>query len=126
MRKIEVRTSPNGYELSFDGMAQKTGYFFFTAERLIQAMSKLICKKSRTAIATANSRTAKEHEELKKYRRAYNGICRLYVLEREQRIAMSARLLEIVDRYPLDDETIKTLRQWCVIPRLTIEELKLK
>lgn len=125
MRKIEVRTSPNGYELSFDGMKSRSGYFFFTPERLVNAMGKMLCKKT-DGRENISHRAIKDHEELKKTRRAYRDICKLYVLEREQRIAMSARLLEIVDRYPLDDETIKTLRQWCVIPRLTIEELKLK
>lgn len=125
MRKIEVRTSPNGYELSFDGMKSRSGYFFFTPERLVNAMGKMLCKKT-DGRENISHRAIKDHEELKKTRRAYRDICKLYVMEREQRIAMSARLLEIVDRYPLDDETIKTLRQWCVIPRLTIEELKLK
>ena len=125
MRKIEVRTSPNGYELSFDGMKSRSGYFFFTPKRLVNAMGKMLGEKTDVR-ENISRRAIKDHEELKKYRRAYTDICRLYVLEREQRIAMSARLLEIVDRYPLDDETIKTLRQWCVIPRLTIEELKLK
>ena len=125
MRRIDVRTSPNGYELSFDGMKSRSGYFFFTAKRLVNAMGKMLCEKT-DGRENISRRAIKDHEELKKTRRAYRDICKLYVMEREQRIAMSTKLLELVEKYPLDDETIKTLREWNFIPKLTLEELKLK
>ena len=34
--KIEVRTIPNGYTLTFEGMKQKDGYMYFSSEKLLE------------------------------------------------------------------------------------------
>lgn len=36
LRKIEVRTSPNGYTLNFDGSKQPNGYMYFNIETLLE------------------------------------------------------------------------------------------
>jgi hypothetical protein len=36
LMNIEVRTLPNGYGLTFDGMRQSEGYMYFTKEELLQ------------------------------------------------------------------------------------------
>jgi hypothetical protein len=36
LKRIEVRTLPNGYSLNFDGAHQANGYMYFTADKLLE------------------------------------------------------------------------------------------
>lgn len=40
MKQITVRTNGNGYTLSYEGMKDKNGYFYFDAETLVGGMMK--------------------------------------------------------------------------------------